>query len=202
MLSMAANISVNNSVAIIWLIFFAYWAGEILYELATRRTKKVEKREPLAVALSSRLTLWIAIFLVLTTFAQKYYPFGASFLPSSFIIAYAGFAVGLCGIFFAIWARIMLGGNWSADAVLKKGQTLVKNGPYGIVRHPIYTGITIGIAGSAIAENTVTGLVAIFFVVLFSYFRIKDEEKLMKEKFGSNYADYAKKVKAFVPWIL
>jgi protein-S-isoprenylcysteine O-methyltransferase Ste14 len=70
------------------------------------------------------------------------------------------------------------------------------------VRHPIYTGITIGIVGSAIAENTVTGLIAIFFVLLFSYFRIKDEEKLMKEKFGSDYADYAKKVKAFVPWIL
>jgi len=199
---MAANISVNNSIAIIWLIFFAYWTGEILYELATRRTKKVEKREPLAVALSSRLTLWIAVFLVLTTFAQKYYPFGASFLPSSFITAYTGLAVGLCGIFFAIWARITLGGNWSADAVLKKGQSLVKNGPYGIVRHPIYTGITIGIVGSAIAENTVTGLIAIFFVLLFSYFRIKDEEKLMTEKFGSDYADYAKKVKAFVPWIL
>jgi protein-S-isoprenylcysteine O-methyltransferase Ste14 len=199
---MPANISVNNSIAITWLIFFAYWAGEVLYELATRRTKQVEKREPLAVALSSRLTLWIAVFLVLTTFAQKYYPFGASFLPSTFITAYTGLAVGFCGIFFAIWARITLGGNWSADAVLKKGQTLVKNGPYGIVRHPIYTGITIGIVGPAIAENTVTGLIAIFFVLLFSYFRIKDEEKLMKEKFGSDYADYAKKVKAFVPWIL
>ncbi|MGA2627615.1 MAG: hypothetical protein ABSF63_11255 [Candidatus Bathyarchaeia archaeon] len=126
---MAANISVNNSIAIIWLIFFAYWTGEILYELATRRTKKVEKREPLAVALSSRLTLWIAVFLVLTTFAQKYYPFGASFLPSSFITAYTGLAVGLCGIFFAIWARITLGGNWSADAVLKKGQSLSRTAP-------------------------------------------------------------------------
>jgi protein-S-isoprenylcysteine O-methyltransferase Ste14 len=199
---MAANISANNSIAIIWLIFFAYWTGEVLYELATRRTKKVEKREPLAVALSSRLTLWIALFLVLTTFAQKYYPFGASFLPRTFITAYTGLALGFCGIFFAIWARITLGGNWSADAVLKKGQTLVKNGPYGIVRHPIYTGITIGIVGSAIAENTVTGLIAIFFVLLFSYFRIRDEEKLMKEKFGSDYADYAKNVKAFVPWIL
>jgi protein-S-isoprenylcysteine O-methyltransferase Ste14 len=110
--------------------------------------------------------------------------------------------VGLCSILFAIWARLTLGGNWSADAVLKKGQTLVKNGPYGIVRHPVYTGITIGIVGSAIAEDTVTGLIAIFFVLLFSYFRIKDEEKLMKERFGRDYEDYARKVKAFVPCIL
>jgi len=198
---MAASISVNHSIATIWLIFFVYWAVEIIYETATRRSKKIEKREPLVVALSSRLTLWIAIFLVVTTYAQAHYPLGAGFLPSSPITAYAGLGVGLCGILFAIWARITLGSNWSGDAVLKKGQVLVKNGPYGIVRHPIYTGVTIGIVGSAVAENTVTGLVAICFVLLFSYLRIRDEERLMKEKFGVEYEDYARKVKAFVPWI-
>jgi protein-S-isoprenylcysteine O-methyltransferase Ste14 len=201
---MVTTTTVIGFLVIPWIIFFVYWTSAIIYEAVTRRGKKAEKSEPLAVLLLGRLFFYISIILVLTNSArglQGYYPLGLNLLPNSFIIACIGFAVTLSGILFAIWARIALGSNWSADAVLKEGQTLVRNGPYGIVRHPIYAGITLGMLGSAMAENNIIGLIAVFFVLLFSYSRITYEEKFMKEKFGKEWEDYAKTVKEFVPWL-
>ena len=106
------------------------------------------------------------------------------------------------GILFAFWARIILGTNWSGDASLKKDQILIKNGPYNIVRHPIYSGLTFAVIGSTITENALIGLIAVLLILLFSYFRIKTEERQMKEVFGKEYEVYSKRVKAFIPWLL
>ncbi len=39
------------------------------------------------------------------------------------------------------WARVTLGGNWSRSVTIKQGHELITVGPYGLVRHPIYTGL-------------------------------------------------------------
>ena len=54
-------------------------------------------------------------------------------------------------MFFAGWARVFLGGNWSSNVTLKEDHTLVRSGPYRIVRHPIYTGLLVALLGTAIA---------------------------------------------------
>ena len=54
------------------------------------------------------------------------------------------------GIFFAWWARIHLGRLWSGSITRKEGHHVVDTGPYGLVRHPIYTGLI----GATIATAT------------------------------------------------
>ena len=51
-------------------------------------------------------------------------------------IAFAGLVV-LTGVVFSVWARVMLGGNWSNPVTVKENHTLVRTGPYRVVRHPI-----------------------------------------------------------------
>ena len=50
---------------------------------------------------------------------------------------------------FTVWARIVLGRNWSGIVTVKQDHELITAGPYRWVRHPIYTGLLIAFAGSA-----------------------------------------------------
>ena len=54
------------------------------------------------------------------------------------------FIVVLLGLGFTWWARIHLGRLWSSSVTRKAVHRVVDTGPYGIVRHPIYTGIIAG----------------------------------------------------------
>ncbi len=193
---------VNDYVAILWLAFYAYWAYSIFYEKATKRSKAVERAEPLARATASRLALWAAALFSLVSFPQQNYPFNISFMPASLPAPWLGFEVGLVGVLFEVWARRALGGNWNADPALKKGQTLTTEGPYSIVRHPIYSGIALLVIGSAIVQNSITGLCGIVFILVFAYIRIREEDRLMAEKFGKDYDKYRASVKAFIPYLV
>ena len=50
--------------------------------------------------------------------------------------------------------------NWSGRVELKEGHRVVRSGPYGWVRHPIYAGIVMAIAGTALVTGEATALVA------------------------------------------
>ena len=47
----------------------------------------------------------------------------------------------------------MLGGNWSNSVTVKENHTLILRGPYRIARHPIYSGILLGMLGSALQRG-------------------------------------------------
>jgi len=105
------------------------------------------------------------------------------------------------GVAFAIAARFFLGKNWSGWVTVKKGHQLIRSGPYGVVRHPIYSGILLGIVGTAIVVGEVRGLVAVAFAVLGLRLKSLQEERFMEEEFGSEYRDYKRRVKAMIPFV-
>jgi len=55
------------------------------------------------------------------------------------------------GLLFSVWARRYLGRNWSRAVTIKKDHELITSGPYSLVRHPIYTGLLVGLFGCALA---------------------------------------------------
>src|SRR4051794_21165185 len=59
----------------------------------------------------------------------------------------AGVPVLVCATAGTIWARIALGRMWSSGAVARAHHALRTTGPYGLSRHPIYTGI-LGMAAA------------------------------------------------------
>ncbi len=115
-------------------------------------------------------------------------------------LGWAAATLTLLGTLFAIWARIHLGRNWSAAPAVKEKHELVVGGPYGFVRHPIYTGALLAILGTALTGR----LFAVAILILFSvmvFRRIGKEEKIMLELFPNDYSAYQARTKNLIPFV-
>ena len=123
------------------------------------------------------------------------------FVPASQAVIFSGVAATLVGVCIAVWARLRLGGNWSGTVTLKENHTLIRKGPYGMVRHPIYSGILLALLGTALAFRQVRNLVALGLMLVMLLLKIQTEEQFMLEQFGAEYQEYSRKVKALIPFI-
>jgi protein-S-isoprenylcysteine O-methyltransferase Ste14 len=183
-----------------WVGWLCYWLGEPLYERARGRTKTVVKRG--RGALVSYLLLMGAFGVLQISFTGQLGLLGAGPLPSSAPVVIFGMLLALAGLSFSVWARVYLGNNWSPTAVLKEGQELVSTGPYAVVRNPIYLGLTVAIIGTGLVFGGYRVLLSIACVLLFSWVRIREEERLMSDQFGRAFESYKERVRAFLPGIL
>jgi protein-S-isoprenylcysteine O-methyltransferase Ste14 len=115
-----------------------------------------------------------------------------------------GAGVGLvffvAGLAFAIWARIHIGRNWGTPMSQKNDPELVTSGPYRLVRHPIYTGILVAGAGTAVALSWVWLIGVALAGVYFIYSAIV-EERNMTEQFADTYPAYKRSTKMLVPFV-
>jgi protein-S-isoprenylcysteine O-methyltransferase Ste14 len=123
-------------------------------------------------------------------------------LPNPLPVVIVGLVLAAVGLAFSVWARVYLGSNWSPSAMLKKGQESVTTGPYAIVRNPIYLGVTVAMVGTGIVFGGYRVIASIACVLLFSWARVRAEEKLMSDQFGEEYAKYKEQVSAFIPGVL
>ena len=116
-------------------------------------------------------------------------------------MAPSGALIVIAGLGFAVWARILLAGNWSGIVTLKQDHELVRAGPYGIVRHPIYTGLLSAIFGTAIAIDQWRGVLALAVVTASFLVKMRTEETFMRRAFADDYARYCRQVAALIPGV-
>ncbi|MGC2659206.1 MAG: isoprenylcysteine carboxylmethyltransferase family protein [Bryobacteraceae bacterium] len=180
--------------------YYPWLALLIVWIIAALRTKPAVYREKLAASLGYRALTVIAYVLLFDERLGIGF-LGMRFWPPSAVVGCIGFAMTVLGIAFAIWARFFLGGNWSAMVTVKRNHELVRNGPYAIVRHPIYSGISLAALGTALAVGQVRGFVAVVLSVIAWRMKWGVEEMLMSQQFGEQYADYKRHVNALIPGI-
>ena len=84
----------------------------------------------------------------------------------------------------------------------KRGHELVEKGPYSVVRHPIYTGMLIMVLGTAIVAGALAQIVAIVFVFVGFWIKMKQEEALLVTHFPNEYPAYQKRTKRIIPFVL
>ena len=122
--------------------------------------------------------------------------------PDTHAVQVAGLILTILGCGFAIWARITLGKNWSGLPKVRQEHELIVGGPYTLVRHPIYTGILLALAGTGLAADK--SVFVLFWVLLTASYVVKmrQEERLMMETFPAAYPEYKLRVKALVPGII
>ncbi len=179
----------------LWLVFIAVWIA------MARGGKAVAERESAYSRLSHYLPLALAIYLL----AAPHVPvaaLNARFVPLSLWPVRLGAGLTFAGIAFAIWARMLLGRNWSSDVTLKRDHELIVAGPYRWVRHPIYTGILLALIGSALALGEWRGVLAVPLAGAAFWRKLKIEEAVMRRRFGETYAHYAKRVPALIPFVM
>ena len=185
-----------DGLTLLWLAWGVYWIASVIYERATERTKETKKRVP-----STGFVFFFLLFFMLTPIGFAG-PLGSLCLPSSNVLKASGLLVTAGGVVLAIWARRHLGSNWSGVPSLKVGHTLVSDGPYSMVRYPIYTRILFGMVGSTLVLGTYGSLLVLVLSTAIVGVRIRQEEGLMEDEFGEAYRDYRRRTKTIIPWVL
>jgi protein-S-isoprenylcysteine O-methyltransferase Ste14 len=95
-----------------------------------------------------------------------------------------------------------LGKQWALAARLVEGHTLIQDGPYRFVRNPIYTGMFGMLLATGLAVTQwIPLLVAMVLFAAGTWIRIRSEERLLREAFGSEFDAYARKVPALIPGV-
>jgi protein-S-isoprenylcysteine O-methyltransferase Ste14 len=132
---------------------------------------------------------------LLQPFLPPLLPIGA---PDGFHIA-VGTLVYTLGLAIAIAGRARLGRNWSnvESAALVRDQRLVDAGIYRHMRHPIYAGDVLLVAGYEVALNSWLALIAVPLAV-YVWRKAGEEERLLAEKLPG-YSDYMKRTGRMLP---
>jgi protein-S-isoprenylcysteine O-methyltransferase Ste14 len=95
-----------------------------------------------------------------------------------------------------------LGRNWSISLELREKQTLVTEGLYGYVRHPMYSSfILFAVAQALLLQNWIAGPIGLVAIAILFFLRVPREEQMMVETFGQSYRDYMRRTARIVPWV-
>lgn len=178
-----------------WEILAIFWLAGIAF------TKRTVRSQPLGQRVFQMALVLFGFTLLGSSYLRGGW-LGRNFIPTSPAVEAIGVGITVAGCFFAIWARITLGSNWSGRATVKAGHELITKGPYAIARHPIYTGILIGAVGTGLAMAEWRCLLGFALIALSFAAKIGQEEKLMMQTFPDAYPRYRHRVKALIPGVL
>jgi protein-S-isoprenylcysteine O-methyltransferase Ste14 len=105
------------------------------------------------------------------------------------ISSYIGIALMIPALFMFTAGRLQLGSSFQTSAEAKN---LVTEGIYKKIRHPIYISGLILILGFIFITQQFLILIVWVALIFMQQKRIKNEEKVLLEKFGDRYLEYRK----------
>ena len=166
------------------------WAALGVYWLVSAwGTKKTEVSEPTAWRIL-RLSILCLTFTLLLSSRLRYGALGWRFVPSNDAIRWTGVGLTAAGLLLCVWARHHLGEYWSDKVVLKVDHQLIRSGPYARLRHPIHSGVLLGVAGTALAIGEWRGLVALVVMAINYLVKATQEERILASRFREHFAKY------------
>ena len=116
--------------------------------------------------------------------------FGETGMMISMILGYVILFAGI-GIFIEGWRELHRA---------RQEHRLITDRLYGLVRHPQYTGLFIGIFGEGIVHWPTLFSVVLFPIIILIYVLLaRSEERKMLHEFGDEYRAYRLRVPAFIP---
>ena len=158
-----------------------------------------QKREPIAWAGTALQAVALSCI-----WGARRDPLGAPMVPGYPILSAAIVIVSIAlawtsaGMMF--WAIRTLGRQWAVSARLVDGHELVTAGPYRFVRNPIYSGLFgLAMATAGVLSRPWTIAVGAPLFLAGTLVRVRAEERLLRERFGSRYDDFASRVPALLP---
>lgn len=180
-------------IVVCWIVWVLIWTGTaiILRPEARDSSSPQPRRRPRQ--LWFRLALAACIILAVRTQHVGHTPLGHG-------VGWAGVGFCVVGIAVATWARVCLGRSWGMPMTVRAKPTLVRRGPYRVVRHPIYGGLLLALLGSALATGSGFLPAAIgggaYFVM-----SLRVEEADMAATFPDDYPEYVKHTKRLIPFV-
>jgi protein-S-isoprenylcysteine O-methyltransferase Ste14 len=101
----------------------------------------------------------------------------------------------ISGTGLAIWSALVLGRSIS---ILPEARRLITWGPYASIRHPLYVGEIVAMAGVVLQFLSVWALLLLALLCVFQLQRMKYEEQILSHVFPK-YGDYMARTARLVP---
>lgn len=120
--------------------------------------------------------------------------------PWSTVSGAAGGLIGGAGLVLGLAGALRLGRNLTPFPRPKHDATLVEDGVYAVVRHPIYGGLGLAAVGWALAWRSPVTLGLSILLFLFFDIKSRREERWLRQAFP-RYAEYQHRVKKLIPFI-
>jgi protein-S-isoprenylcysteine O-methyltransferase Ste14 len=155
---------------------------------------------------ADRMTRWFnivsistAVLSPLVSFALPILQFNGAELP---IVTWTGAVVICLGFILRYWSIAILGKHFRTTVEIEKGHTIVRKGPYKLIRHPSYSGIILFCTGyGMVSQNWLSLALCILLPALALIYRIKIEEEAFLAEIGDDYRRYQARTKKLIPGI-
>ena len=107
----------------------------------------------------------------------------------------------IAGAIYVFWrAHADLGLNWSPTLEIREKHELIRKGIYGVIRHPMYASQwLLAIAQPLLLQNWIAGFLNLLVFIPFYLLRVKAEEQMMIDSFGTQYQEYIKTTGGVLP---
>jgi protein-S-isoprenylcysteine O-methyltransferase len=179
---------------LLYLLIAAVWLGTLPF------VKRNVQEQSISSTLQQTIVFGTGLYLLFGSPSTSEV-FDQPLFPVTIPIALAGLGLAICGAGLSIWARLILGENWSNFPSLKQNHALIVTGPYRLVRHPIYTGLLIALLGSALQYGLIRSFLAVLSCAVGLYLKVSVEEEFMVQRFGEAYLRYRRDVSTLVPFV-
>lgn len=173
--------------AIGWTMFVLYWVA------AAFSMKR--GRVPWGRELGVRAVLAVVTIVLIRSGAFRHHG-----VTSDPVRIYVGLALFVTGLALAVWARVHIGRNWGTPMSQKQDLELVTTGPYRSIRHPIYTGILLAGAGTAVGLNWIW-LIALALAGTYFVYSATVEERNLIARLPDTYPAYRSSTKMLLPFV-
>ena len=186
--------------------FFVFWGVRGYYIRKTRdpnaRRSRAERREAMRkegwTGLAIIMVIPIEILLVLVYVISPLW-LSMSFLEVPELARWCGLVLIIISISLAAWVHQTLGRAYSYALETKSEQSLITTGPFSRTRHPLYSAHNLFNIGMIILTLNIPLIIIALFGIPVTYVRMRDEERMMVNQFGSEYTQYMKRTGRIMP---
>jgi protein-S-isoprenylcysteine O-methyltransferase Ste14 len=150
----------------------------------------------------SRAVISLGIFVGVFVAVQLSSRWSGGTMPAPWLPYSVGVVLVLAGVIVRVWAVLTLGRWFTTVVRVADDQQVVTGGPYAWVRHPSYLGLLVALAGLGLMLTDWVSLAAAVLLPLATLgWRIRVEERALRDGLGAAYGDYATGRKRLLPGI-
>jgi protein-S-isoprenylcysteine O-methyltransferase Ste14 len=121
--------------------------------------------------------------------------------PETDMLRYSGLGCVVVGAGLRVAATFQLGPLFSTFVTVQNGHRLISTGLYRWIRHPIYTGSLVAVAGIFLVFRSQLIWLGLPLYCAGTVWRIRDEEMLLRDAFGEEYRAYQARTWRLLPFL-